>query len=265
MKAPILILCCALASSVGSFATASPLATAEPLAASQDVDKDTFRKNFKQAMTIGSSAEMTRLFKKNPEHCAQWVLETAEGISNTPSELLYKRMDAFRKAWKSAWGTDFCNKMEVYFSLLSVQVKRSRFKLKATYDKKTILYWKNMNGEKLPFKFTALGMEFEELDPDPRTPLKADADVADHLDAAALAAAVAVSGASGSACGSAPNTTRSTTAPGAAAAGRGTPQYTQSAGRRARSRTVGRNDAHRLRGHPRTRRSLAARPRGIRS
>ncbi len=72
-------------------------------------------------------------------------------------------MDAFRKAWKSAWGTNFCNKMEVYFSLLDVQVKRTRVKLRATYDKKTILYWENMNGEKLPFKFTALGMEFEEL------------------------------------------------------------------------------------------------------
>ncbi|HIF40986.1 MAG TPA: hypothetical protein EYQ74_07800 [Planctomycetes bacterium] len=163
MKAPFLILCCALAFSVGNSAIANPPATAGPLSAFQDVEKDIFRKTFKEAMTLGANAEMARLFKKNPEHCAHWVLDTAEDISEAPSELLFKRMDAFRKAWKSAWGTDFCTKMEVYFSLLSVQVKRSRVKLKATYDKKTILFHANMSGEKQGFKFTALGLDFERL------------------------------------------------------------------------------------------------------
>ena len=163
MKAPLLILCCALTFSVANASTASSAATPKPSFALQDVDQATFRSSFTQAMKIGSSDTMARLFKKNPQHSALWVLNTAEGISNTPSELLFKRMDAFRKAWKSAFGTEFCKKMEVYFSLLDVSVKRARVKLTTGFNKKVILYHENMAGEKLPYKFTALGMDFERL------------------------------------------------------------------------------------------------------
>ena len=141
----------------------SALAASSASTASQELDRGAWRKSFTQAMTIGSSTEMKRLTKKFPDFASEWIVETAEAISRAPSDALFERMNAFRKAWKSAWGTEFCNKMEVYFSLLDVQVKRARVKLRATYQKKTVLYHENMNGEKLPVKFAALGMDFEGL------------------------------------------------------------------------------------------------------
>ncbi len=139
----------------------------------QGLTQAEWRKSFTQAMTIGSSKEMERLFKKNDHFAAEWIIETAEAISSAPSDLLFKRMDAFRKAWKAALKTDFCNKMEVYFSLLDPATKRARHRLRADYAKKTVLYHDNMNGEKLSHKFTALGMGFEEVG-------KAFIDLGDH-------------------------------------------------------------------------------------
>ncbi len=163
MKAPLLILCCLSAISAGPVVSEVGPPALESSAPAQELTREAWRKSFSQAMTIGSSAELKRLVKKKPDFASEWIVETAEAISSAPNDGLFERMDAFRKSWKAAWGTEFCNKMEVYFSLLDVQVKRTRARLRGTFAKKTVLYHENMNGEKLPHKFTALGMEFEGL------------------------------------------------------------------------------------------------------
>lgn len=124
--------------------------------------KRTFRDSFTKAMGIGSKDEMKRLVSKDMDQATYWIIETAEAIGNAPNDTLYDRFNALRDAWKASIKTDFCDKMERYFSLMDPPTKRERIRMRGEYDKKVRVYFKNLEDKDIP-TFTKVGLEFESL------------------------------------------------------------------------------------------------------
>ena len=119
-----------------------------------------FRDQFKKAMEINATTQMTQLVRRNQEEAVSWIIQTAEAISRGSSEELAARMTALRKAWKSGMETGFAGKMEEYFSLIEPAILRERGKLKGKYDDLNKRYWENMEAKEGP-KFNLIGEEFK--------------------------------------------------------------------------------------------------------
>jgi hypothetical protein len=127
-----------------------------------DPKEKAFRDAFTQAMKIGAKAEMKQLLDKENHFAVNWIIQTAEAISASPNDVLYDRMEALRIAWKASKGTNFCEKMERYFSLLDPTIKRERVRIRRSYDKALAAYWANSE-KKDPGTYTKLGHELEAL------------------------------------------------------------------------------------------------------
>jgi len=145
---PLLGLLCGLpALSAAAVSPVSPgpslLATTTAVRPLQDDKHLAFRKAFEDAMKVGALSEMERLVKKNMPLAVEWIVVTAEAISNRTGDELETRMAALRKAWKGAAGTQFANNMYEYFSLLEPVFKAERIKLKAGYEKANLRYHQN--------------------------------------------------------------------------------------------------------------------------
>lgn len=145
-------------------ATASALPPADPTehaSAIQDDGKN-FRAEYLKAMRIGDKALMGRLIGDNTDAAVAWIMETAEAISNSPSEAIYERMAGLKAGWAESMKTDFCDQMERYFSFLDSPTKRERLKLRREYDKLQAAYFENLE-EKDVSVFTRTAVEFEAL------------------------------------------------------------------------------------------------------
>lgn len=121
-----------------------------------------FRKSFQQAMAINSTTEMARLVKNSTPEAVEWIIITAEAISNRNSEKLETRMAALQGAWRSALETDFCDKMYEYFSFLDGHTKKERERMRKEYDKLLGDYLKNVEKKDGP-TFELLGQRYEAL------------------------------------------------------------------------------------------------------
>jgi hypothetical protein len=125
-------------------------------------DKSDFRNGFEQAMAINSKQEMQRLLREYDVEAVNWILETAETIAASPNDKVFERMNHLREAWKKVHLTDFCEKMEKYFSLLSGPQKRERMRVKGEYDKQLSEYFANLE-KKEQSAFGVLAGEFRAL------------------------------------------------------------------------------------------------------
>ena len=149
-------------------------ATAEPAPAPvfQTPEDREFREKFSQAIKIGAKYEMKKLIDRMTDQAVTWIIQTAESISNSPNDALYERMAALRTAWKSSKGSDFCDKMERYFSLMDPNIKRERIRIRGVYDDSLAEYWAN-NEKKDGSTFAKVGAELTEV-------AKAFEEVGDH-------------------------------------------------------------------------------------
>jgi hypothetical protein len=119
----------------GSATAAGPLSpVTRPLSWTAQDTHQAFRDAFKKAQTLGATAELEKLVKKNSNEAVVWIMETAEAMSTEPNDELAGRMVALRKAWRGAMDTDFAENMEKFFGLLDSVQKRERQKLKSRYD-----------------------------------------------------------------------------------------------------------------------------------
>lgn len=147
----------------------SDAVSAAPVPVVQTPEDQEFRKKFEQAMRIGSRDEMKKLVDRHTEQAVNWIILTAEAISRSPNETLYERMAALRKAWKASIGTEFCEEMERYFSLMDSTIKRERAKLRSGYEDANQEYYANLEEqndgvwEKLAAMFKSLAIAFEEI------------------------------------------------------------------------------------------------------
>jgi len=141
-------------------AAAAPAPVPAP-APQQEIER-AFRDKFEKAMTIRDRNEMKSLVNANVEPATTWVVETAELLATAPSEAVYARMAALREAWKAAIGTDFCDKMERYFSFLDGPSKRERVRLKRDYVRASQAYVANLQERDVP-TFTGLAVQFTSL------------------------------------------------------------------------------------------------------
>lgn len=123
-------------------------------------DGTDFRAEYMKAMRIGDKALMGRLVKDNTDAAVAWIIDTAEAISNAPSEAIYERMAALKAGWAESMKTDFCDQMERYFSFLDAPTKRERIKLRREYDKLQAQYFANLE-EKDESAFIRIAVEFE--------------------------------------------------------------------------------------------------------
>ena len=140
---------------------ATSLAATAPLVPQEEIAR-AFREKFEKAMTIKDRNEMKSLVNANVEPATTWVVETAELLATAPSEAVYARMAALREAWKAAIGTDFCDKMERYFSFLDGPSKRERVRLKRDYVRANQAYYANLQARDAP-TFTGLAVQFVSL------------------------------------------------------------------------------------------------------
>lgn len=110
-------------------------------AASQDASK--FRSEYLKAMRIGDKALMGRLIKDNTDAAVAWIIETAEQISNAPNDKVFERMENLKAGWGESMKTDFCDKIERYYSFLTGQTKRDRQMIRKKYDEFQTMYFSN--------------------------------------------------------------------------------------------------------------------------
>ncbi len=125
-------------------------------------EQSTWRAAFQKALDVGANSEMEKLVKKNTFQAIEWIIETAQGISTAPSEILETRMAALRTAWKGAVGSQFANNMYEYYSLLDPVYRDERNKLKRRYDKAYARYSNNLT-KKDQTTFGVLYNEYEGL------------------------------------------------------------------------------------------------------
>jgi len=148
---------------------AAPAAEASPAPAFQTPEDTEFRTKFQQAMKIGAKDEMKKLVDRQTDQAVTWIIQTAESIANAPNDTLFDRMAALRIAWKASKGTDFCDKMERYFSLLDPTIRRERVRMRGDFDDKVGEYWANAEKKdgstyiKLSAELGALGEAFGEI------------------------------------------------------------------------------------------------------
>jgi hypothetical protein len=152
-----------LALAAPALAPAQPIVASPPGPLARAADgRSEFREAFKKAQALNSAAEMQRLVKKHNAEAVSLIMDTAEGLSTNPGEILAKRMTALRKTWRAAIDTDFAENMEKYFSLMDPVQKRERGKLKARYDQANAKYWAN-NTKRASQVYGILSLEFEGL------------------------------------------------------------------------------------------------------
>ncbi|MEE8467901.1 MAG: hypothetical protein V3T22_05570, partial [Planctomycetota bacterium] len=135
---------------------------AVPAASVPQDAKKIFRDSFNKAMGLGSREEMKRLVARNTDEAIDWIIQTAEAIGNSPNDKLYDLFNALREAWKASIKTDFCDKMERYFSLMDPPTKRERMRMRGQFDKQRRLYFKNAEAKDPP-TYTKIALEFESL------------------------------------------------------------------------------------------------------
>ncbi|MCB9916390.1 MAG: hypothetical protein H6828_14775 [Planctomycetes bacterium] len=163
MVRPLILPLCGLALLGASLGAGFELAGAAPLGAARAQDSHTvFREAFKKAQVLNAAAEMQKLVKKNVPEAVSWIMETAEGLSNNPTDELADRMIALRNAWKAAMETSFAENMEKYFALLSPAEKDERAKLKSRYDQANAKYWANVEKKEAQV-YGLLSLELEGL------------------------------------------------------------------------------------------------------
>ncbi|MGD2017603.1 MAG: hypothetical protein PVJ89_05790 [Planctomycetota bacterium] len=137
-------------------------------AGAQD-DNTKFRLEFEKAAKVGSKSKMDSLMKDNQDKGVFWILNTAEQISNQPSDVLYERYEAMGGSWKRCFETDFPSKMERFFARLDMNQKRNRYTLKVNFDKVNKAQFEAMGKKdkgKLKLvadEYTALAEGFKEL------------------------------------------------------------------------------------------------------
>ncbi|TDJ79711.1 MAG: hypothetical protein E2O39_00510 [Planctomycetota bacterium] len=124
--------------------------------------KAEFIMKFQQAQAIGAKQEMANLIRKYEQEAINWILETAEVLSNAPNDKVFERMDMFREAWATSYKTEFVTKMEKYYSLLRPTMKRDRIRARTKYDDLRTTFWKNVEENDKP-TWTVLGQGFEGL------------------------------------------------------------------------------------------------------
>jgi len=150
-----------------SFLLPLALAAVAPARAAQD--HQAFRDQFQKAMAINSTAEMERLVKSMNREAVEWIMVTAEAISDRTSDELETRMGALRKAWKGAMETNFCDEMYEYFALLDPRLKTERTALRKRYEKERSKYIANLEKKDGPAfalaggEFRGLGETFEQV------------------------------------------------------------------------------------------------------
>lgn len=130
------------------------VATAAPQASYSE-----FRDRFDKSVAISASEDLQRLVNSQEMWAVQLVLETAEAISSSPSELLQVRMEALAKSWTATKGGDFVKHMERYFSYLAPPTARERFKIRSLYDRAT-QHFAEAEKAKERGKLTALAEQF---------------------------------------------------------------------------------------------------------
>lgn len=118
-----------------------------------------FRTAFEKALGIGAKAELARLVGREVDLAAEWIVEISEKIAGNPDERAFHLIGALREAWEASVETDFCAKMERYYSLVDGPTKRERLKFKKEYDKKSAEF----QVAEEPPQYTKLGIEFESL------------------------------------------------------------------------------------------------------
>ncbi|MDG1049446.1 MAG: hypothetical protein P8R46_04495 [Planctomycetota bacterium] len=115
------------------FLLAASFFIAAPAGAQDETTK--FRLEFDKAAKIGSKSKMDSLMRDNQDMGVFWILNTAELISNSPSDVLYTRFEGLSGSWKRCFETDFPSAMERFFARLDINQKRNRFTLKQKFDK----------------------------------------------------------------------------------------------------------------------------------
>jgi len=137
------------------------LVHAPSMAATQQ--PETFKSQFELARKVGNKAGMQQLVKRDMDGAVAFILEVAEGIANNPSELVFERMEALRETWKAEVRTDFCEKMETFFSRIPVPLKRDRRRLRLSYDKLAGDWQTNSKGARDRKEFNRIAAEFTSL------------------------------------------------------------------------------------------------------
>jgi len=125
--------------------------------------QETFKSSFELARKVGDKSRMRQLVKGDMDGAVAFILEVAEGIVNNPNELVFERMEALRETWKAEVRTDFCDKMETFFSSLPGPLKRDRRRLRVSYDKLAEEWQANVAGSRDRGEFNRIGGEFTVL------------------------------------------------------------------------------------------------------
>jgi hypothetical protein len=139
---------------------------AQPPAA-QEVQ--TFRDKLKAALRIGASDEVTRLVRQNEEATVAEVMALCEAIAIEGSDELEDLIAALRKAWKEIYETEFVDNMYEFFSLLRVDLKRTRAQILNRYAVDIAAFQKAEDtGDSnalnaIGLNFQAYGAAFEEI------------------------------------------------------------------------------------------------------
>ena len=110
--------------------------------------EETFKTKFELARKVGDKGRMRQLIKGDNDAAVAFILEVAEGIANNPNELVFERMEALRESWKAEMRTDFCEKMESFFSKIPTPFKRDRRRLRLSYDKLSKEWHANVAGKR---------------------------------------------------------------------------------------------------------------------
>ena len=131
-------------------------------AAVQEDRLQELKTKFVQAAKINSKDEMANLVRKYNDEAIQWIIATAESISNQPSDQLYERMAQLRTAWKTSVKTDFAEEIEKYFSLLHPAGKRERTAFKRDYGRKINEYNASVGAQDAA-QLRVIGTQFEAL------------------------------------------------------------------------------------------------------
>ena len=121
-----------------------------------------FRLEFEKAAKVGSKSKMDSLMRDNQDKGVFWILNTAEQISNQPSDVLYARFESMGESWKRCFETDFPSKMERFFARLDINQKRARFTLKTKFDKVNSAQFEAM-GKKDKGKLNLIADEYTAL------------------------------------------------------------------------------------------------------
>lgn len=125
--------------------------------------EETFKTKFELARKVGDTGRMRQLIKGDNDAAVAFIIEVAEGIANNPNELVFDRMEALRESWKAEIRTDFCDKMETFFSTIPTPLKRDRRRLRLGYDKLSKEWHANVAGDRARGEFNRIAAEFTAL------------------------------------------------------------------------------------------------------